>query len=104
LRGHDFSHAIEPVPSARTLLPQAGVQPQAKRPTCLPLHAPNADAAKLATLNSCQPLQTVENSQTPQKHWRKYRSESWHTYPTPFSTIEIALHLTDVYKETEFAT
>ena len=35
-KGHGISRAIISPRKARTLLPQAGAQPQAKRPNCLP--------------------------------------------------------------------
>jgi hypothetical protein len=31
----------------------------------------------------------VENSQTQQKHWRKYHRKPWHNHPTQLSKIEV---------------
>jgi hypothetical protein len=38
---------------------------------------------------TCQPPKTVENSKALHKHWRKYHPQSWHTYPTQLSKIEL---------------
>jgi hypothetical protein len=106
LEGHGFRRSTQniegarlqpchkqPAPQEPTALPKAGVKPQAQRPNCLPPSPPYP--------NPSPPTQNLSSPRTPSKPPNPlyplaiYISKTWHSYPHPLATIEIAPNSSD---------